>query len=127
MNLPKTAAAEEPLRIEDLRPELGRLNYQLRRIGLNVRVYVDDGVVVRAELVGDASAWYVDCAFCGTRYDPARAAKPTCPQCGLADVDDAGQPHQPGCTTPETSAPSPTTVAPASPEPSRDDRRAHRS
>jgi hypothetical protein len=84
MSHPRTTAAEAPVKIEDLRPHLGALNWQLRRLGLSLQVRMSvrgDGVVRTAELVAE-QPWTVTCEGCAAVYDPGRAAMPTCPGCG---------------------------------------------
>jgi hypothetical protein len=86
----RTTAPEQPLRIDDLRPHLGQLNWQLRRLGLSLQVRTSvrgDGVVraVTIETPGE-DTWTVTCDGCGLVYEPGRAAVPTCPTCGVAEA-----------------------------------------
>lgn len=74
----------EPVRIEDLRPALGDLNWQLRRMNLAVTVTVrDTGVVESVNVVPqNCSAWTITCNQCATVYAATQEKFPKCPTCG---------------------------------------------
>lgn len=82
MRAPKSVI--ESLCIEDLRPFLGQLNWQLRRIEKRISVNVeDDGRIVGVELL-DGQVWKIGCDSCGEEYT-STAKIPTCPKCGSVE------------------------------------------
>jgi hypothetical protein len=90
MSRPRSTAPEAPVKIDDLRPALGQLNWQLRRLGLSLQVRTSvrgDGVVRAVTLEADpGDTWTATCDGCGLVYEPGRAAVPTCPTCGTAEA-----------------------------------------
>ncbi len=73
--------------IEDLRPMLGEINWQLRRINKCIAVDVDDGLVVDVKLV-EKQQWSITCDCCGKVYASYEKV-PHCPQCGTAEIGPA--------------------------------------
>lgn len=69
------------LTIHDLRPHLGRLNWQLRRLGLKVQAVCDGAEVLGVEVKWSPDGWFVDCEGCGLRYKAGREAEVKCERC----------------------------------------------
>ena len=87
--VPSNIASDTPVRMGDLRPHLGRLNWVLRRLGLSVCIIADETQgatgnewpVVQVYL-GPAQGWIAVCDSCGLKYDVGREAEVKCPKCG---------------------------------------------
>lgn len=77
------AFALDPLSMEDLRPHLGELNWQLRRAGIAIGVLEDsNGRVTEIQLAPDTN-WTITCDACSLRFeDLERERFPKCPACG---------------------------------------------
>jgi hypothetical protein len=84
---PACPAVDEPLLIDDLRPHLGKLNWQLRRVGLGVAVVVEteDGTVKDAKIIPTAMG-HVTCDQCGTPFEACQEKLPACPNCGTVET-----------------------------------------
>jgi rRNA maturation endonuclease Nob1 len=79
--------SHEALRIQDLRPFLGQINWQLRRIEKRISVEVEDGgAVLRVELL-DGQVWTIGCDACGEKYSSTEKI-PFCPKCGTPEPGD---------------------------------------
>lgn len=75
------------LNIKDLRPYLGKLNWELRRIKLAIAVSTDkdSGEVVRVQVI-PSQEWTVTCDGCGNKFFCKHEQYPKCPKCGIVEV-----------------------------------------
>jgi rRNA maturation endonuclease Nob1 len=80
--------ATSKVTIEDLRPMLGQLNYQLRRMDKKISVHIqgETGTVMDVE-VSDGSDWVFTCDSCGKEYKSLDKV-PACPVCGTVEIGD---------------------------------------
>ena len=90
-----TTIPDRTLTMGDLRPHLGRLNWQLRRIGMSICVLAtnvegvpSDKWVIDNVYLGPAHSWNATCDDCGTQYEINREVDPKCPNCGKLEEYD---------------------------------------
>ncbi len=80
--------ATSKVTIQDLRPMLGRLNYQLRRMDKKIEVHVqgESDVIIDVRIT-DGSVWVFTCDSCGKEYKSLDKV-PACPVCGTVEIGD---------------------------------------
>jgi hypothetical protein len=78
---------DAPLTIHDLRPYLGRINWQLRRLNTGLVVTVDENEHVKSVCLADSQNWIITCDQCANEYESVQRI-PICPQCGFAEANE---------------------------------------